>query len=139
MEAQKSITSRRIGVILTFASLAALVILFEYCKSTQWTPLFIALGILSLIVLGISFALTFVKSGLWGFTHKALKKLDEREIALTSKNLRYAYAIFSIFVLLLLFIFALTETPIDMLMVAALLLFAHLLPAAILAWTEKGM
>jgi len=80
---------------------------------------------------------TFFKTGLWQFTHKSLKMLDEREMELTSKSLRIAYAIFTVVVLALLLAIAITSVAIDVVMVAALILFAHLLPASIIAWTQK--
>ena len=65
--------------------------------------------------------------------------MDEREIALTSKSLRYAYGIFAVVILILLLSLAITDTPIDVVLVASLILFAHILPASVIAWTEKGV
>ncbi len=137
MELKKSVKNRRIGVILTFLSLCSMVIIFEYCKIKQKVNIFIAIEIIAFIIFSASFVLTFIKTGLWGFTHKPLKKLDEREIALTSKSLRYAYGIFTVIILILLLSLAITNTPIDVVLVASLILFAHILPASIIAWTEK--
>ena len=52
-------------------------------------------------------------------------------------SLRYAYSIFTVVVLALLLSLALTNTPIDVVLVASLILFAHILPASVIAWTEK--
>ena len=137
MEEKKSIEKRRIGVILTLLSLGSLVIIFEYGKIEQWNTALQISGIISIIVFIVSLVLTFFKTGLWKFIHKPLKELDEREIALTSKSLRYAYSIFTVVVLALLLILAITTLQIDVVLVAALILFAHLLPASVIAWTEK--
>ena len=80
---------------------------------------------------------TYIKTELWNFIHKPLIKLDGRETALTSKSLRYAYGIFTVVVLSVLLSFALMATTIDIVVVASLILFAHLLPASVIAWTEK--
>lgn len=137
MELRKSIKKRRIGVMLTYLSLFSTVLIFEYCTVKQWTNILKITEIASIVVLSVSFVFTYLKTGLWGFTHKPLKKLDEREIALTSKSLRYAYGIFTVIILVLLLSFALTDTPANIVLVVSLVLFAHILPASIIAWTEK--
>ena len=137
MEIRKSIKKRRIGVIFTLLSLCSMLIIFEYCKIEQRDSRIIAIIIIPLIIFIVSFIVTFIKTGLWGFIHKPLKKLDEREIAVTSKSLRYAYGIFTVVVLFILLAIAVTNLQIDVVLVASLILFAHLLPASIIAWTEK--
>ena len=131
------IINRKVGVILTLLSLCSMVIIFEFCKIKRSANLFIVTEIIAFIIFLVSFVLTYLKTGLWQFTHKALKKLDEREIALTSKSLRLAYAIFTVVILILLLSLAITNTPIDVVLVASLILFAHILPASFIAWTEK--
>ena len=137
MELEKSIRKRRIGVIVTFISLLSAVSIFEYGTNEQWNIILQITGIISFIVFIVSLILTFFKTGLWRFTHKPLKKLDEREIALTSKSLRYAYGFFTVIVLLLLLSFSIIERPLNIVLVVSLILFAHMLPASIIAWTEK--
>ena len=85
----------------------------------------------------ISLVVTYVKTGLWKFTHKSLDKLDEREVLLTSKSLRYAYSIFTIIVLGLLLSFSVIERQINIVLVVSLILVAHILPASVIAWTQK--
>jgi len=137
MEMRKSIKKRRIGVIFTLLSLCSMVLIFEYCKIEQCDSAILPIEIIPIIIFVMSFIATFIKTGLWGFIHKPLKKLDEREIALTSKSLRYVYGIFTIVVLALLLSLAITQTQIDVVVVASLILFAHILPASYIAWTEK--
>ncbi len=134
---KKSIKKRRIGVVLTILSLCSMVLIFEYYKIEQRDSSLIAIETVPIIIFLVSFVLTYIKTGLWGFIHKPLKNLDEREIALTSMSLRYAYGIFTIVVLALLLSLALTNTPIDVVLVVSLILFAHILPASVIAWTEK--
>ena len=139
MEMKKSIKKRRIGVIFTLLSLCSMVLIFEYCKIEQRDSAIIAIEIIPIIIFIVSFILTFIKTGLWGFIHKPLKKLDEREIALTSKSLRYAYGIFTVVTLILLLSLAITYTQIDVVIVVSQILFAHILPACCIAWTEKDI
>ena len=130
---------RKTGVITTTLSLIAIVIIFEYGKVNLQRNYFLVLEILAILAFLISFFLTYAKTGLWKFTHKPLKELDEREIALTSKSLRFAYGIFSVTVLVLLLSLAIIETQIDIVLVVSLILFAHIIPASVIAWTEKNV
>ncbi len=139
MKQEKTIKRRRFGVVITLVSLFAAAFIFEYAVNHhQWS---MQLSIIEFVMLGvflISFIFTFLKTGLWKFTHKPLEVLDEREMELTSKSLRYAYMIFSIIVLALLLAFSVLDRPLSVVLVVALILFAHLLPAAFIAWTEKN-
>ena len=137
MEIRKSVKKRRIGVIFTLLSLCSMVLIFEYCKVEQRDSAMIAIEIIPFTIFLVSFIVTFIKTGLWGFIHKPLKKLDEREIAVTSKSLRYAYSIFAVVVLFILLSIATTNLQVDVVLVASLILFAHILPASVIAWTEK--
>lgn len=137
MEHEKSIRKRRIGVIINLLSLIIVNSIFEFRSVEQWNITLLITGIISLIIFVVSMVLIFLKTGLWRFTHKPLKNLDEREIGLTSMSLRYAYGIFTVIVLLLLLSFSLLERPINIVLVASLILFAHLLPATVIAWSEK--
>ena len=137
MKTEQFVENRRIGVILTLISLCAMVGIFECCKINRKMNIFITTEIIAFIIFLISFSLTYLKTGLWRFTHKPLKKLDERELALTSKSLRYAYVIFTVIVLVLLLSLAIFSAKIDIVLVVSLILLAHLLPASVIAWTEK--
>ena len=139
MKNKKTIIKRRIGVILTYLSLLIIDLVFEYCKIYQLTYVLGIIGIIAFVVFVTSFVTTYLKSGLWKFIHKPIKQLDEREIILTSNSLRYAYSIFTIFVLVLLLVFAITEIYVDIVLVVSLILFAHILPASVIAWTEKNI
>jgi len=140
MEQKNSISKKRLGVIVTLLSLASVVLIFEYgrIKDLLEQNIFLQItGIISLTIFIVSFIFTFIKTGLWKFTHKSLNKLDEREIALTSKSLRYAYSIFTLFLLFLLFLFSIFDKHLSIVLVVSLIIFAHLLPASVIAWTER--
>jgi len=137
MEQNKSLSRRRLGVIITFLSLFGIVSIFEYGISQQWNGILKIAEFTLLLIFIISLVLTYLKTGLWKFTHKSLAELDEREIALTSKSLRYAYAIFTIFLLILLFSYSIFDYRLSIVLVTSLILFAHLLPASVIAWTDS--
>ncbi len=131
---------RRIGVVLNITSLFLIVFLFELIRFD--TGIGKAIGFMligfSLAVVIISFIIIFGSTGIWKITHQRMKALDERQIQVILNATRISYSIFVILVLFLIYGFALLEMgPIDVVMAAALLYLAHLLPASIMAWTEK--
>ena len=132
-----SINRRRYGVVITLLSLLSTAIIFEYWKNGHLNAILKISEFISLIVLVISITITYINTGLWKFTHTSLEKLDEREVALTSKSLRYAYSIFTIIVLILLLSFSIVEKPINIVLVTSLILLAHLLPASVIIWLVK--
>ena len=129
---------RRLGVIITFLSLIGVVFVYEYGISGYWNNILKITDVILLTMFMFTFRFTFVKTGLWRFTHKSIDKLDEREVVLTSKSLRFAYSIFTVVLLLILLGFSFFNRSLSMVLVAALIIFAHLLPASVLAWTERG-
>jgi len=137
MGAGNSINRKRFGTILNYLSLIFIVLIFEYGKTEQWDIILLITEIAVLSIFLVSFVLIYVRSGLWEFIHKPLKKLDEREIALTSKSLRYSYTVFTVILLLVLLILSIFEVSLSVVLVAALIIFAHILPASVLVWTEN--
>ena len=137
MEQKKSMSKRRFGVVITYLSLISIVSVFEYGTNVQWNIILKVTGIISLIVFIVALSLTLFRTGLWKFTHKPLENLDEREIVLTSKSLRCAYRVFTVAVLIILLSYSLLEKQLNIVLVTSLIVFAHTLPASIIAWTEK--
>jgi len=139
MESQTSFNNRKIGVLFTYLSLLTILMVFEYAREDGVSLFLKVIEAISILIFIISFIITYVKTGLWRFTHKPIRELDEREIILLSKSLRYSYTSFTILVLLLLMSFTLTNASVDMVLVVSLIIFAHLLPASIIAWTEENV
>ena len=139
MKTTQSMTSIRLGILLSMLSLIAIVVLFELGIRLEWTSLLIIIEIPLLVILLISFILSFMRTGLWKFTHRPLKDLDEREIALTSKSLRTAYSLFAILVLCILLVFAVFNIAVSIILAVSLILFAHLIPGIVIAFTEKSL
>jgi uncharacterized Tic20 family protein len=93
---------------------------------------------LSLVTVILSFIIVFGSTGIWKMSHQRMKALDERQIQVILNATRISYSVFVIVALILIYGFALIEKgPIDVVIAASLLYLAHLLPASILAWTEK--
>ena len=71
-------------------------------------------------------------------THTSSKKLDERELQVVYKATTFSYTIFTVACLVIIYSFNLTGIgSIDVVLAASLLYFAHTLPAAIIAFTQK--
>lgn len=139
MKQRSTRLQRRIGVIITFFTLFGAAILFEYCKSLGWTTLFTVGEIVLILSFIAGLIFTFFRTGLWQFTHIPSKDLDERELRLTNRVLRFSYSLLSIFLLVLLLGYSLISREVSSVVVFALIIFVHLLPAAVIAWSEKQL
>ena len=137
MNLNKSLIFRRVGVVSSFLSLFLIASVFEFCRLNEWCDFLIGIEIFSIIILLISLFFTYYKTGLWSFSHRPLEKLDEREIALTSKSLRKSYAIFTVSILLLVMATSLAGFSVHMVTVSSLILFSQILPASVIAWSER--
>ena len=137
MKKSKSIQYRRAGVLINLLSLILFCYLFEVSLDYSITTVIIVAKILLLIVLALSFWLTYVRTGIWKQVHLPKHKLDEREVLVIYDALRWSYSIFSIFVLCLIYIFLFLGRNIGAVTAAGLIYFAHIIPASILAWKEK--
>lgn len=128
---------RRAGMTLCILSLTSGIILFETSSKEDWNTLFTGIEIMLSLIFIFTFIWTYIKSGLWTFTHKKIEKLDEREIILNDNALRAAYTIFSILVLALLLFYSTQEIIPGIVSSVALILIAHILPASIIIWKRE--
>ncbi len=140
MDRNIPIQNRRTGVLINYFALIMALIFFELTKYgiglSHWAG-FTLVGFF-LFILILSFVFVYVKSGLWRLTHKKTKNLDEREIQVVTHAIRISYSIFAIVVIILVYLFAILGIgTIDVVIAASLLYLAHIIPASILAWTEK--
>jgi len=140
MDTNISISNRRIGVLINFISLFLLIFVFELINHDVGLGLtlgLILIGIFFVIVIA-SFIYVYGKTGLWKLSHQHIKLLDERQVQVLSNALRISYSAFVIIVLIIIYGYALIKRgPIDVVIAGALIYMAHILPASILAWTEK--
>lgn len=123
---------QRIGSLLTIVFLLAFNFIFEYAQMIGWTLLLQLFAVFFLVLFVLLFIVFYLKTGLWSFFHK--KGLDERELEMANKALRISYSIFTVSVLLLLLVFSLSDIIFDIVIVVSLIIFAHILPAAVLSW-----
>ena len=140
MDRNIPIQNRRTGVLINYFALIMALVFFELTKYGIGLPYWVGFTIagLFLLILILSFIQVYIKSGLWRLTHKKTVNLDEREIQVVTHAIRISYSIFVIIVILLVYLFAILGLGvIDVVIAAALLYLAHIIPASILAWTEK--
>ena len=131
---KKNITA----VVINYISLILMLIIFYAVKILDCNKIFIIVEMLPLIAIIISFNFAFNKSGLWKLVHRSQKKLDERELQIVHKAIKYSYTIFVIISLALIFLFAVAEgRPIDVLLAASLIYLAHTLPAAVITFSKE--
>ena len=138
MELKKSTQSRRVGILTNFNSLVAIVLLFEIIRIGILPTSSLIYLFIPFLFLIISYIAFFGKTGLWKFTHKSPKQLDEREIQLSNKSLRFSYILFTILSLGIFILYNVTGLSINMVLIVSLIYLAHILPAYFISWTEKS-
>ena len=135
---KKSRNQNRAWILLNYLSLIGGVTLFYAVKIYHWPLSFLLLEIVIFAVLLFSLFKAFIITKFWKMVHTSSKNLDEREMQVVLNAVRYAYAIFAIICLLLIYAFAIAEKqPIDVVLAGGLLYLAHTLPAAIIGWKER--
>jgi len=131
-------SNRRIGIITNYFCLLVIVILFFIGKSTTWNIVIVGGLIIFLAGLWMSFRITYLKTGFWKMGHTKFENLDEREIQVVHNALKFSYSVFAIITLGCMYYFVIFEgKQINVILVTALLYLAHVLPASIIAWSER--
>lgn len=144
MEAAISQSKRKMWVILNYFSLVLLIVMFYWADRSNLAPPVVIIGLLALALLVLSFVIAYARTGLWRFVHTSAEKLDERQMQVTYESLRHSYGVFAVICLL---IFLLSELIVHefgggfklamMPVIVALIYVAHILPASVIAWTER--
>ncbi len=134
MTTKQKNTLRRISIVIHLISLLGWSFVFSPFTNIfpeAWAK---NLFLTSLLICAISSYFSFQKTGLLRFTHIKTQDLDERELAVTNKAIRFGYSALAIVASLLLFVFALTSLQIHVTHAAVILYFSHILPAVYLGW-----
>lgn len=139
MENQKLRKQNKIWISINYLSLITGILLFYIVKTYNLplTILWFEIGIIAVLL--VSFYKAFITTKFWKMVHTSSKNLDEREMQVVLNALRYAYGIFAIICLIIIYAFAIAENqPIDVVLAGGLLYFAHILPVGIVGWNEKN-
>ena len=144
MEREMATTTRRVGVALNYLSILLALAFFYMGKHGGWDVPLVIGEVAALATAAGTFVVFHFRSRLWKLIHAPIRELDERELQLTDKSLRYAYSIYSITCLLILAycFYGLAEgrdLAMGALVLACLIYLAHTLPAAIIAWMAKAV
>lgn len=149
MSKMMSLSARRSGVIVNYASAIFLAATFCLGEYTYWTGPLVLVALLALATVASSCYVTLIRTELWRLSHTRFDKLDEREAQVTHMSLRHSYTIFTGLCLTLIAfmvlsvrfsVFTLTWRGHYSFGLATLIFLQYLvqtLPASILAWTEK--
>ncbi|UCG61377.1 MAG: hypothetical protein JSV52_13810 [Candidatus Zixiibacteriota bacterium] len=144
MDTVISRSKRKMWVILNYASLILVIVMFYWADQSDLAAPVAIVGLTALILFVISFIVVYARTGLWKFVHTKVEKLDERQMLVTYESLRHSYAVFAVVCLL---VFLAAELIVHefsggyklalMPVIAALIYLAHVLPASVIAWTER--
>jgi hypothetical protein len=139
MRKSLSRTQRRVGVLLNYAALAMIPVIFAIGEAVDWSPITIG-GMIACALLVVATLVRYhVGTGLWKLVHTKVADLDERQVQVTHGALRHSYSIFTILCLVGLLWKSIFHArgPDLIIIFAGLLYLAHTLPSSILAWTES--
>lgn len=131
---------RKMWVANNFIAIAILLIAHLRNESLGMNYGYLGIEIFALVIISISFFRVFWKTGLWRLTHTSLKNVDERQAMVINNALRWSYSVFTILTISIFYFYALYKSlNVSLVLMACLLYTAHILPASIIAWTEKEM
>lgn len=135
----------KILAVLNYSTLILMNVMFYFVfRGREASHMFDAIGILSLLIVIVTFIPLHMKSGIWKLTHTKSDKLDERELALTHWALSESYGWFAIICLLILLALSLIsrmnicpQYTISMPLVASMIYLAHTLPGTLIIWKKS--
>jgi hypothetical protein len=130
--------TQRLNLGINYLSIVLILAVFYIIKNTEISKIYLLAEIVPLSLAVWSFIQVFGNTGFWKLTHSFKRELDERELQLLYKATSLSYGFFIIVTLIIIYAYALVQKdPIDVVLAAALLYFAHTLPAAIIACRDK--
>lgn len=129
--------SLRILLVTNLLSLVGLVIIYDFTNNLK-TDIFYLIFFPGLIIfiplLVITYIYALKRTRLWKRVHLQDDDLDEREIKENYKVMKSSYAIFTISIIALIYLYELGGLSVSVITAAGALYFAHFLPAFISGW-----
>ncbi|MFH1851247.1 MAG: hypothetical protein ABIA75_02785 [Candidatus Neomarinimicrobiota bacterium] len=139
MKNNLSFAKRKLLIIINIFMLCSTIIFYELFKNSNWTAVTVGILVSLLLAIIITYYVVFYKTRLWHLVHVPETKLDEREIQVTNFGLKYAYAIFTVTALVVIYWHNIAEIYVNGLTAAGLLYLAHILPASVIGWREEDI
>ena len=138
---------RRIQITTNYAALLLMNIAFYFVSTgINTSHIYDAVGLISIVVVCVTFRSVHWKTGIWKLTHAKSKDLDERELSLTHWALSQSYSWFAVICLVIMFAFSLTgrmnicpKYTISMPLVSSLIYLSHTLPGSMIAWKAGNL
>jgi hypothetical protein len=124
-------------MIIHYISLGILIFLFYKPGFAVVKKYTLLLYLLPLVPLIISFREVYWKTGFWVLTHKTRLPQDKDQLKRYYIVSRESYVVFTIAVIILLFLFSVTGIQIDVFMSASILYLAHILPASLMVLNKN--
>ena len=139
----QSFKKRKMLIAINLIALLFMIAFFEIfkdlLKSSERLPLLGGIMVVFLLIIVSTYYAGFYKTRLWQLIHISSSKLDEREIQVINTGLKYAYAIFIITTLVLIYGHTIIGIPMNAITAIALVYLAHIMPAAVIGWREKDI
>ena len=103
MKNDQPLTQRRWLIASNLAALAILVVFYQLFRDVRSDGLVIAILVGLILLVITTYYFTFQRTRLWKLVHAKDNELDERELQINNIGLKYAYAIFTIIALLVIY------------------------------------
>jgi len=142
MASQSPQFTRRTGILVNYAAIVLIGVLFYQGKYHGWSAAILIGLFASAGIVAAGFVRLHAKTHMWNFTHEKIEKLDERELQIILQSLRHSYMVFTvtcIIIVLALSLLAGRHDSMLMLICVSLVYLAHTLPSSVIAWRSRGV
>ncbi|MBN2054353.1 hypothetical protein JW905_05490 [bacterium] len=140
------VKTRRTLVVANYSLLGVINLCFYLVTGREMTHVVDAVGLSALALVGVSFYLIHIPSGLWRLTHARSDRLDERELQVTHGVLSRSYTWFTVLSLTIMLSHSLLLELVPgfpiiqtVPLVGSMVYLAHTLPGSFLAWSETEL
>jgi hypothetical protein len=128
----------RILVLVNYLCLMPLLFFYKLGDTLQWNPTLIALELVFLAVLILTFIKVHISTGFWKLVHTKSQNLNESDIQITRAALAFGFTVFMInFAFMSYMKIHVMFTRFSFMDIVALIYIADTLPSSYLAWGGK--
>ena len=130
---------RRTALVLHYLAVGYILVLNMMPQLIKWDSYFLLSEFFALSIIIWGFIAMYAKTGIWRYTHLAVKRLSDGEKQEMNSVIRKTYTILAILIVVLLFVLAILKLEITAVVAVIFLYLAHILPGSILAWNNMNV
>lgn len=127
---------KKTWIVINYLSLLFIIAIFMFRNIHNWHIMVLPTGIISISLFTGSFYYAYWIPGTWKLLHSGKEYYKAGNQSNLLRVMRYSYQVFTILTILLFFVMTLLHCELNMLIVAALIYIAHVVPSSIYRWRE---